>query len=67
MQIFYRNSTEIPNPSALNIPGCGSKCELTKMYDLYHDILPTHDFEHECRLRDGEQLPFGGNPENGPL
>lgn len=34
----------------LYIPNCGQKCPLNKFYDLYQDILPTEDFDTECRL-----------------
>ncbi|XP_031636524.1 uncharacterized protein LOC116349297 [Contarinia nasturtii] len=63
VQIYYKNSidTEI---TALHIPKCGIKCPLDKLYALYDDILPTQSFTKECKLRDGEVLPPGGNPES---
>lgn len=67
VQIFYRNSTKLPNPPALDIPGCGQKCSLTHMYKLYEKVLPIQSFEEECSLRDGEILPPGGNPESNSL
>lgn len=62
VQIFYKNSTQVNIP-AMEIPGCGTKCPLSKMYDLFDDILPKNSFEVECKLRDGESLPPEGNPE----
>lgn len=63
VQIFYKNSTETNIP-AMEIPKCGTKCPLNKMYELYDEILPKNSFEEECQLREGESLPPGGNPEN---
>lgn len=51
----------------LNIPGCGSKCPLATLYQLYRDVLPTQSFDDACKLRNGETLPPGGNPENNSL
>lgn len=37
--IFYRtDNSEYVEP--IDIPDCGKRCELTKMYALYDDILP---------------------------
>lgn len=66
VQIFYRNSTATNIPP-LSIPNCGAKCPMNKMYELYGDILPSQSFDEECKLRDGEYLPPGGNPESYPL
>lgn len=66
MQLFYKNSTDTNIPP-LHIPHCGTKCPLQKMYDLYGDILPTQNFDDACKLREGESLPPGGNPENNAL
>lgn len=35
----------------LFIPDCGQKCPLTKMFEVYEDIIPTEDFDIECRLQ----------------
>lgn len=66
VQIFYKNSTITEFPP-LEIPGCGMKCPLHKLYEIYHDILPTKSFDSECILRDGEVLPAEGNLENNAL
>lgn len=50
MQIFYKNSKETPDPSY--IPGCGTLCPLSKMYELLDDILPKDDFNTECQRDD---------------
>lgn len=60
--MFYRNSTDT-EPPALNIPNCGIKCPLDKWYELYENVMPTQSFIEECKLREGEILPPGGNPE----
>lgn len=49
--------------TVLEIPGCGCKCTLEDLYDLYSDILPTKSFEEECALGYGEVLAPNGNPE----
>lgn len=61
VQLFYKNSTEA---TLLEFPGCGTKCHLDDLYDIYEDILPTQSFEEECALRYGESLAPGGNPED---
>ncbi|XP_031632798.1 lysosomal acid phosphatase-like [Contarinia nasturtii] len=66
VKIFYRKSGNVVNIKPLNIPNCGSKCPLEKLYELYQHILPTQQFDKECALRDGHTLPPGGNPENAP-
>ncbi|XP_055307972.1 prostatic acid phosphatase-like [Sitodiplosis mosellana] len=69
VQIFYMNSAELEHiwNHPLEIPNCGTKCSLTDLYELYHDVLPTQSFEEEFVLRDGEILPPDGNPENNSL
>lgn len=67
VQIFYKNSTAADIP-ALEISGCGKSCPLEKMYEIYHDILPSESFEKECVLRENESLPADTtNPENNSL
>lgn len=52
IEIFYkRNRGEDVEPlEPLYIPNCGQKCTLSKMNELYHDIIPTGDFETECKI-----------------
>lgn len=50
MQIFYKNSNDSPDP--IHIPGCGTSCPLSKMYELYDDILPKNDFATECQIHE---------------
>lgn len=33
----------------MEIPHCGTKCDLDKFYDVYRDIIPEEDFESECK------------------
>lgn len=49
VQIFYRKSQE-ENLSPMNIPKCGEKCSLDKLYDLYNAIMPG-DHQTECGLQ----------------
>lgn len=68
VRIFYKNNTDMNiTLQSLNIPKCGVKCPLTRLYSLYEDILPTKSFEDACTLQEGETLPPGGNPENNAL
>lgn len=68
VRIFYKNNTDMNiTLHSLNIPKCGVKCPLTRLYSLYEDILPTKSFEDACTLQEGETLPPGGNPENNAL
>lgn len=48
LQIFYRKSTT-EEPTPLIIPGCGTKCSLHQMYELFNEVLPT-DYETDCKL-----------------
>lgn len=48
IQLYYKNSAKTPEP--INIPQCGSACPLSKMYQLYAEILPKKDFDTECNI-----------------
>lgn len=48
LELFYKNTTDT-NLVAMNIPKCGTKCTLQQFSRIYNDILPTNDFETECR------------------
>lgn len=50
VQLYYRTANE-ENPLPMNIPGCGEKCSLDQLYDIYKDIIP-RDFDSECDLPD---------------
>lgn len=53
VQIFYKNTTGTTDQADLlpmNIPNCGIICPLSKMFELYKDILPD-SFEEECKLK----------------
>lgn len=40
VQLFYRtDNSEIIPP--IEIPKCGTKCPLDKLFELYKDVLPT--------------------------
>lgn len=52
IEIYYkrdRGDDKVPL-QPLIIPNCGNKCPLHKLNEIYQDILPTKDFETECRL-----------------
>ncbi|XP_031636577.1 prostatic acid phosphatase-like [Contarinia nasturtii] len=49
VQLFYKNTSAEDFPP-LNIPGCGTKCSLEEFHRLFRDVLPTEDFETECKL-----------------
>lgn len=61
VQIFYKNST-VTNVPPMEIPYCGVKCPLPKLYEIYSGILPSQDYDTGCALHDGETLPPEGNP-----
>lgn len=51
VQFYYRN-TDAEKLPPLEIPGCGVSCPLDRLYELYADVLPTEEEDHEtlCRL-----------------
>lgn len=52
VQLFYKNTTaDVLRP--LKIPQCddATKCSLHKFRKVYKDVIPTKDFETECRLK----------------
>lgn len=49
MQIAYKRGNE-DEETVLNVPDCGEKCPLEKMYKLYDKILPQKTFEEECQF-----------------
>lgn len=49
LQLFYKNTTT-ENIPPFNIPGCGTKCSLEKFRKLFSHVIPTDDYETECKL-----------------
>lgn len=47
VQVFYKNSTS--EPQLLDLPGCGTSCNLDKMFQVYKQVIPV-DWEKECSL-----------------
>jgi len=47
VQVFYKNTTEEPEP--LDLPNCGTSCPLEKMFEVYKSVLPVN-WEDECQL-----------------
>lgn len=50
LSIAYRRNAGDHHAETLIIPGCGYQCPLSRMYELYSDILPTEDFATACRI-----------------
>lgn len=53
LNIAYRRGaegTDAESLTNLEIPGCGRQCKLSKVFQIYKDILPTQDFATACRL-----------------
>lgn len=50
VQIFFRKTRDEYVPP-LEIPGCGTRCSMDQLYEIYASMIPTHDFETECRLK----------------
>ncbi|KAG4068617.1 hypothetical protein HA402_004958 [Bradysia odoriphaga] len=48
VQISYKTSDKTPEP--MQIPGCGTQCLLSKMFEIYDDIIPKKSFDDECEL-----------------
>lgn len=40
----------------IDIPSCGPMCSIEKFYEIYKAIIPTGDFEEECRL--DSEVPY---------
>lgn len=47
VQVFYKNSTD---PLPLDLPGCGTSCPLSQMFEVYKSVLPV-DWEKECTMK----------------
>lgn len=62
VQIFFKNSTATKIPP-LEIPKCGTKCEVEKFFKLYDHILPRKSIHDECALRDWEFVAPEEDPE----
>lgn len=58
IQISYKNSTGDPIP--MNIPSCGTMCPIDVFCDIYDEIIPTSDFEEECRF---DEEPTGSDAD----
>lgn len=59
VQFFYRrdNSKRL---TPLNIPNCGTKCSIDKLYELYANILPKEHETHAflCSQSNRLHAPF---------
>lgn len=49
LSIAYRRKADDHYAETLFIPDCGYQSPLSRMYELYADILPTEDYETTCR------------------
>lgn len=47
--LFYKTSPEDHTSTQIDIPKCGKYCPLSKMFDLYDDVLPKN-WDEECEL-----------------
>lgn len=67
VELYYkreRGDDKVPL-EPLEIPNCGKKCPLDKLYEVYKDIIPTEDFDTECRLPTTFSLPHNTKPGSG--
>lgn len=67
VELYYkqeRGEDKVPL-QPLFIPNCGEKCPLSKLYELYQEILPTEDFDTECRLPTALPLQRSTNSAGG--
>lgn len=65
VQIFYRNTT-VEHPLPIHIPNCGIKCRLSRLYEIYSDVLPL-DFETECTLPKNSSSTSGAGCAGIPI
>lgn len=56
----YRGEDKVPL-EPLSIPNCGTRCPLEKFYEIYQDVIPTEDFDTECRLPEYTTKPNRNN------
>lgn len=58
VELYYKQERgeDLVPLQPLLIPYCGQKCPLNKLYEIYRDIIPTEDFDTECRLSSTLQL-----------
>ncbi|XP_055637636.1 prostatic acid phosphatase-like [Toxorhynchites rutilus septentrionalis] len=47
ISIYYKNTTA--EPEALEIPNCGTRCPLHRMFKVYEDVIPG-DWDRECQV-----------------
>ncbi|XP_055551425.1 prostatic acid phosphatase [Wyeomyia smithii] len=47
VSIYYKNTTA--EPQAMNIPNCGTRCPLSRLFEVYSDILPDN-WQRECQV-----------------
>lgn len=50
VQVFYKNSEKTPHP--IKIPGCGTVCPLSKLYEICGNILPKNGYDIECQINE---------------
>jgi lysosomal acid phosphatase len=46
VQVYYKNGTN--DAKALDIPGCGTICQLNDLMVLFHDLMPSN-WDEECQ------------------
>lgn len=64
--MFYKNTTSDEPLPPMNIPGCGLKCSLSKFHGILEEVIPTEDFESECKIPDLSD-PGEGTNNNGMI
>lgn len=67
VELYYkrdRGEDEVPL-EPLVIPNCGKSCPLSKFYEIYEDIIPTEDFDTECRLPSTISLSYDTKSTSG--
>lgn len=67
VELYYkqeRGDDKVPL-QPLFIPNCGQRCPLNQFYEIYRDIIPTDDFDTECRMPSTSALPLNMNSASG--
>ncbi|XP_031637767.1 lysosomal acid phosphatase-like [Contarinia nasturtii] len=53
VQLYYKRDREVERQplQALNIPNCGKKCPLDQFYRIFQNIIPSDNYDEECKPR----------------
>lgn len=66
VEIYYkRDHGEDKKPlEPLYIPNCGTKCPLYRLYEIYKDVIPSDEYDVECRIPDTSKYSDATDKDN---